>query len=209
MIDEYDLSPNKNKKIICYKLNKELVNIILEITKFGEYINYKTINNLYKINYLDTYYDYKERKLYLIYCNENNTEILTNIFDNYKGKIFKYKEWNNYQSAFIKKINNNLKLFQLSINGIIIWDIKKRVVEAFKYFENICLYDLVSWNDNYLITLGSENIFVFNIVEGNIEIKNNKEKKKGYSKIRKIFTPENYGIIVAIDGHQLKYWILC
>ena len=131
-INENNFNPNKNNEIICYKLNNELVNIIWEISEFDEYINYKTINNLYKINYLDTYYDYKERKLYLIYCNENNTEILTNIFDNYKGKIFKYKEWNNYQSVFIKKINNNLKLFQLSINGIIIWDIKKRVVEVFK-----------------------------------------------------------------------------
>ena len=208
MIDEYDLSPNKNKEIICYKLNKELVNIILEITKFGEYINYKTINNLYKINYLDTYYDYKERKLYLINCNENNTEIITNIFDNYKGKIFKYKDWNNYQSAFIKEINNNLKLFQLSINVIVIWDINKKEVEAFKYFENICLYDFLSWNDNYLVALGNENIFVLKIDGGNIEIKYNKEKTKGYSKIRKTITPEGYGIIVAIDDHKIKYWSL-
>ena len=206
MINEYYFNQNQNKEIACYKLNKELNSVIWEITEIGEYIYYRTINNFYKINYLDTYYDYKERKLYLINCNENSTEIITNIFDYYKGKIFKYKDWNNYQSSFIKEINDNLKLFQLSINGIAILDIKKREIEAFKYFENICLFDFISWNDNYLVTLSNESIIVLEITGGNIEIKYNKEKTKGFSKIRKIITPKGSPIIVAIDNQQVKYW---
>ena len=207
-INENNFNPNKNNEIICYKLNNEFDNIKWGIDENENYIHYKTIDNSYKINYLDTYYDFKQRKLYLINCNENNTEIIEKRFDDYERKIFKYKDWNYYQSAFIKEINNNLKLFQLSINGIVIWDINKKEVEAFKYFENICLYDFLSWNDNYLVALGNENIFVLKIVEGNIEIKNNQKKTKGYSKIRKIITPEGYGIIVAIDDHKIKYWSL-
>ena len=205
-INENNFNPDKNKEIICYKLNKELNNIIWGIDENEKYIHYKIIDNSYKINYLDTYYDFKQLKLYLINCNENNTEIIEKPFDDYEKKIFKYNDWNYYQSAFIKEVNNNLKLCQLSINGIVIWDIKKKEVEAFKYFENICLYDFVSWNDNYLVSLSDENIFILKMDGGNIEIKNNKEKKKGYSKIRKIITPGSYGIIVAIDDHKIKYW---
>ncbi len=207
-INENNFNPNKNNEIICYKLNNEFDDIDWGIDKNENIIHEKTIDNSYKINYLDTYYIFEQRKLYLINCNENNTEIIEKRFDDYERKIFKYKDWNYYQSAFIKEINNNLKLFQLSINGIVIWDINKKEVEAFKYFENICLYDFLSWNDNYLVALGNENIFVLKIDGGNIEIKYNKEKTKGYSKIRKIITPEGYGIIVAIDDHKIKYWSL-
>ena len=77
-INEY-----KNKEIICYKLNTELDNIIWGKDEDNNVINYKSINNFYKINYLDTYYDIDEKQLYLINCNENNTEVIFNLFDNY------------------------------------------------------------------------------------------------------------------------------
>ena len=101
-INENNFNPNKNNEIICYKLNNEFDNIKWGIDENENYIHYKTIDNSYKINYLDTYYDFKQRKLYLINCNENNTEIIEKRFDNYERKIFKYKDWNYYQSAFIK-----------------------------------------------------------------------------------------------------------
>ena len=77
-INEY-----KNKEIICYKLNTELDNIIWGKDEDNNVINYKSINNFYKINYLDRYYDIDEKQLYLINCNENNTEVIFNLFDNY------------------------------------------------------------------------------------------------------------------------------
>ena len=77
-INEY-----KNKEIICYKLNKEIDNIIQRKDGDNNDINNKAINNFYKINYIDTYYDIDGKQLYLIKCNENNTEVIFNLFDNY------------------------------------------------------------------------------------------------------------------------------
>ena len=204
--NEYDVNAFKNKEIICYKLNKDLNNIIWGKDDNDHDINYKAINNFYKINFLDTYYDMSDKRLYLINCNENNTEIIFNLFKNDNGILFKYPNWNYYHSAFIKEINNVLKLFQLSTNGIAIWDIKKNEVEAYKYFDDICLFDFIFWNSDYIITLSDKKIITLKISGEKIEIKDQKNKEKGYSKIRKIISPENSEIIVAIDNHQVKYW---
>ena len=203
-----NINPNKIKEIICYKLDKNLNHIIWERSE-EEIINYKRINNFYKINNLDTYYDFnKNKELYLINCNENNTEIINKLFDYYRGSIFKFKEWNYYQSAFIKEIDNNLKLFQISIIGLAIWDINKKEVEASISFEDCCLFDFISWNDNYLLVIGFTEIIILEINGKKIEKKYNKKKVEGYSKIRKIITPESYEIVVSIEDHKVKYWSL-
>ena len=204
--NEEDVNKFKNKEIICYKLNKDLNNIIWGKDDNDHDINYKTINNFYKINFLDTYYDMSDKRLYLINCNENNTEIIFNLFENDIGIPFKYNGWNYYHSAFMKEINNILKLFQLSTNGIAIWDIKKKILEAYKYFDDICLFDFIFWNSDHLITLSDKKIITLKISGENIEIKAQKNKEKGYSKIRKIISPGNSEFIVAIDNHQVKYW---
>ena len=205
--NEYDVNAFKNKEIICYKLNKDLNNIIWGKDDNDHDINYKAINNFYKINFLDTYYDMNEKQLYLINCNENNTEIISSLFEYNNGVPFKYNGWNYYHSAFMKEINKVLKLFQLSPNGIAIWDFKNnKVAEAFKYFDDICLYDFIFWNSDYIITISDKKIITLKISGENIEIKAQKNKEKGYSKIRKIISPENSEIIVAIDNHQVKYW---
>ena len=204
--NEEDVNKFKNKEIICYKLNKDLNNIIWGKDDNDHDINYKTINNFYKINFLDTYYDMSDKRLYLINCNENNTEIIFNLFENDIGIPFKYNGWNHYHSAFMKEINNVLKLFQLSTNGIAIWDIKKKILEAYKYFDDICLFDFIFWNSDYIITLSDKKIITLKISGENIEIKAQKNKEKGYSKIRKIISPGNSEFIVAIDNHQVKYW---
>ena len=204
--NEEDVNKFKNKEIICYKLNKDLNNIIWGKDDNDHDINYKTINNFYKINFLDTYYDMSDKRLYLINCNENNTEIIFNLFENDIGIPFKYNGWNYYHSAFMKEINNVLKLFQLSTNGIAIWDIKKKILEAYKYFDDICLFDFIFWNSDYIITLSDKKIITLKISGENIEIKAQKNKEKGYSKIRKIISPGNSEFIVAIDNHQVKYW---
>ena len=202
-INEY-----KNKEIICYKLNTELDNIIWGKDEDNNVINYKSINNFYKINYLDTYYDIDEKQLYLINCNENNTEIIFNLFDYYIAYAFKYKDWNDYYSAFIKEINHVLKLFQLSANGIAIWDIKMNNEEpsAHIHFDDVCLFDFIFWNNGNLITLSDKKIITLDISGENIEVKDEKDKEKGFSKIRKIISPENSQIIVAIDDNKVKCW---
>ena len=199
-------NPSKNKEIICYKLDKNLNDVIWERNEDG-IIKYKRINNFYKINNLDTYYDYNKNKdLFLINCNENNTEVISKLFDYYRGSIFRYKDWNHYQNAFIKEVDFILKLFQISINGLAIWDIEKKEEEAAIYFDNFCPFDLISWNDNYLLASGVKEIIILEITGKQIEKKFSKEKAEGYSKIRKIITPQSFEIVVAIDNHKVKYW---
>ena len=199
-------NPSKNKEIICYKLDKNLNDVIWERNEDG-IIKYKKINNFYKINNLDTYYDYNKNKdLFLINCNENNTEVISKLFDYYRGSIFRYKDWNHYQNAFIKEVDFILKLFQISINGLAIWDIEKKEAEAAIYFDNFCPFDLISWNDNYLLASGVKEIIILEITGKQIEKKFSKEKAEGYSKIRKIITPQSFEIVVAIDNHKVKYW---
>ena len=205
-INDQDVNYDKNKEIICYKLDKDLNNVILGKDENNNDINYNSINNFYKVNYLDTYYDTNEKQLYLINCNEDNTEIIFNLFDNYIGYPFKYKDWNYYHRAFIKEINNVLKLFQLSTNSIVIWDIKKNEVEAFKYFDDICLFDFIFWNSDHLITLSDKKIITLKISGENIEIEDEKDKEKGFSRIKKINSPENSEFIIIIENHKVKYW---
>ena len=207
-MNQYDYNAGKNKEISCYKLKEDLNIIDWGKDEDGNLINYKIINNFYKINYLDVYYDIKNKELYLINCNENSTEIVNELFDNCKGSSFKYKNWNYYKSAFIKEKNGRLKLFQVSSCGIVIWDLESKEVEAFKEFENYCPFDFLSWKDDYLFVLCSKEIIILEIIDNKIEIKETTKKSLGFSKIRKIISPESIGIIVAIDDHKLKCWEL-
>ena len=206
-INQYANNGGKNKEIVCYKLDEDL-NIINweKDDEEEEPIYYKIINNFYKLNYLDIYYDFEKKDINLINCNENNTEIINRLFDNYKGNIFKHSNWNYYKCAFIKEIDGILKLFQASSNGIVIWDINNKRVEVVKDFVNCCPFDLISWNDKYLFVSGYKEIIILEVSDEKIEIKACKNKVTGFSKIRKIITPEGSEIVVTLDNHKLKYW---
>ena len=66
----------------------------------------------------------------------------------------------------------------------------------------------ICWNENYLLVMGLTEIIILEINRKKIEKKYNKKKVEGYSKIRKIITPESYEIVVSIEDHKVKYWSL-
>ena len=191
----------KSKEILCYKLD-EYLNIIN--WDDNEEINYKKINNFYTVNNLDTYYDYDTDELYLINSNTNDVEIINDLFKINRGKIFQYENWNTHLSSFIKKIDNSLKLFDICLNGLIIWNLKNNEQPEYKCnIDDFCPFDLISWNKDYLFISGNDRILIFNVSEKKI-VKTIPKDKKGFSKIRKINTPESSELIVTIDNYQVK-----
>ena len=195
----------KSKDILCYKLDENL-----NIVKWNdnEEINYKKINNFYTVKNLDTYFDFDTKELYLINANINDVEIINDLFVTNRGIIFQYEKWNTHLSAFIKKIDDSLKLFDICLNGLIIWNLNNN--EQPEYIHNIedfCPFDLISWNNDYLFISGNDRILIFNASEKRIE-KTIYKDKKGLSKIRKIDTPKSDELIVAIDNYQVKCWCI-
>ena len=204
--NKYDYNISKNKEINVYKLNEDL-NIITWEKEDNMENEYEIINNFYKINYLDTYYDFETKKLYLINCNENDVEVITELFNINRGTIFKYKDWGSHLSAFIKEIKSNKKLFDLSIKGIAIWNINNiDEPEAIMEIQDFCPFDLIAYNDDYLIVSGDKKLSILKIEDNNIERIYDKNKKNKYTKVRKISLPNNSKLIVAIDDYKVKYW---
>ena len=204
--NKYDYNFSKNKEINVYKLNEDL-NIITWEKEDNMENEYEIINNFYKINYLDTYYDFETKKLYLINCNENDIEVITELFNINRGTIFKYKDWGSHLSAFIKEIKSNKKLFDLSIKGIAIWNINNiDEPEAIMEIQDFCPFDLIAYNDDYLIVSGDKKLSILKIEDNNIERIYDKNKKNKYTKVRKISLPNNSKLIVAIDDYKVKYW---
>ena len=204
--NKYDYNISKNKEINVYKLNEDL-NIITWEKDDNMENEYEIINNFYKINYLDTYYDFETKKLYLINCNENDIEVITELFNINRGTIFKYKDWGSHLSAFIKEIKSNKKLFDLSIKGIAIWNINNiDEPEAIMEIQDFCPFDLIAYNDDYLIVSGDKKLSILKIKDNNIKRVYDKNKKNKYTKVRKISLPNNSKLIVAIDDYKVKYW---
>ena len=204
-VDGFIYNKVKSKDILCYKLDENL-----NIVKWNdnEEINYKKINNFYTVKNLDTYFDFDTKELYLINANINNVEIINDLFVTNRGIIFQYEKWNTHLSAFIKKIDDSLKLFDICLNGLIIWNLNNnKQPEYIHNFDDFCPFDLISWNKDYLFISGNDRILIFNATEKRIE-KTIYKDKKGLSKIRKIDTPKSDELIVAIDNYQVKCWYI-
>ena len=195
----------QKNEILCYKLDKDL-NIVKSIKNNGKEINHEKINNYYEVKNLDTFYDFDNKELYLINSNIHDVEVINSLFEYNRATIFRYEEWNTHHSAFIKKINKSLKLFDICLNGLIIWNFENNEKpEKFLKIDDFCPFDLISWNANYLLVSGDKKILVVDISKKEIE-KVTQIDKKGFSKIRKILTPKSEELIVSIDNYQVKCW---
>ena len=195
-----------NKDIECYILDKEL-NIVNLGDGTNGILKNKIIYNYYDINYLDTFYDFNKKELYLINCNDNNIEIISKIFENYSGLIFNYKDWKPHKSAFIKEINGILKLFEANQKGIIIWDLKNNSQpESLFPLPGFHPYEVISLNNDYLFVSENSRYLILKIDNKEIQMSFYKIKYKGNSKIRKIILPRGERAIVSIDDNKVKLW---
>ena len=195
-----------NKDIECYILDEEL-NIVNLGDGTNGILKNKIIYNYYDINYLDTFYDFNKKELYLINCNDNNIEIISKIFENYSGLVFNYKDWKPHKSAFIKEINGILKLFEANQKGIIIWDLKNNSQpESLFPLPGFHPYEVISLNNDYLFVSENSRYLILKIDNKEIQMSFYKIKYKGNSKIRKIILPRGERAIVSIDDNKVKLW---
>ena len=203
----FDGISDKYNEIKCYKLDKNLNSTFWELNK--KKLFFKIIRNYFKINYLDTYYDSKENELYLINCNENDIELITKPFAYYKGKNFKYKNWNLHTKAFIKESNGKLKLFDVCQYGIIVWDIKDNIKpEALLSFEQFNPFDMIILSNNYIFISGNDKLIISYFFDKENKVEYNRNKIKENYRICKITTKNNSELIITIDEYHLKCWLI-
>ena len=195
-----------NNKISLYQLDKKLNIINWEFFDDEKKKYCKIINNYFKINYLDVYYDSNNNELYLINCNKNNIEIITQPEGYYRGMNFKYENWESYSSAFIKEIKGKLKLYTSCPNGIIIWDINNNLEhEKVLILDNIEPLNIIPLiNDSFFIL----EINKYHIMNNNYEIISSKDKSEGNFRIKSFNISENVEYVLIIDNYQLKCWTI-
>ena len=206
----------KNKDIICYKIDNELNLINWNKPEHNEMEMH--IDNKEKINYLDTFYYSKNKKIYLINCNYKNVNVIIikdNPFDDYIKIFFNNNQEMWHINAFIVERNNNLELIELNVEGIYIWKINMNNLSEFQIKINIgnaYTFDMCLWNNDYLWASTSEGYKLIQIsLNKNISIEIEKCTFKTYSKIRKIYSPiEGYSIIGLDIKNNLCLWpIIC
>ena len=189
---------NVNKNISCYYFDDN----------FNPIFNNKSIgcdnNNLYdnhNINYLDTFYEKSQNKLFLINCNDNNVNITENPLNN--GNTISYKDDAMFHlSAFIAERNNNIELFESNNKGIYIWDIYNTDQPKIKILYDYIIYDICLWNDNYLCASTSEGFHLIHIEKKQIKIRIDSYDRNFYSKVRKIKTHLDNRIIIGINHNK-------
>ena len=192
----------KYSRILCYKLDK---NFNIQKEEFHQKLFYhKAIVNCQKVNYLDTYYDSKEKELYIINCNEQNVESITKPFNCYKGIVFKYKDWINHKKAFIIEINNGLKLIEINIKGVVIWNMKNNVIPEIYISLDFPIFDIIYWGSETLMVSGENKILKLYILNDSGKIINEREYK-GKSKVKKISLNNEKDALILIDDSRIKY----
>ena len=173
---------------------------------------FESITNNDNINYLDTYYDFQNKKLYLINCNSNNVNIIQNPFykDKNKKTYFKADDASDHLNGFIKEINKNLILFESNNKGIHIWDIKNSEKPIYFIELNNIVMDMCFWSSDYLLLSTSKDFEFIKISLKDMKIENDEKyiiSQNHYgSKIRKIVSGENYLIIGINKDKNLCKW---
>ena len=199
-----DPNMTNTQEIICIKLN-----INLERIKWDENNDNKVLDNIDKINYLDTFYSKNLKILYLINCNERNVNIYENPLGEYKNICYINNNDEKFHlSAFIAERNNKIQLFDSNQTGINIWDVNDNINQESKitYQGMTITYDICIWNDDYLCASTNNGFHLINIKENKI-IKTFDYNSKSFSKIRKINSFEKGNLIIGIDyNYNLCSW---
>ena len=199
--------PNQdiNQGINCYKFDNKL-----NLKKWNDNLDnnnnlMKIINNYEKINYLNTFYYLKQKKLYLIICTDNNLNILENPFYESTKIFFNNNNEKYHLSAFMYERNDNLELFDSNLNGIFVWGIDNNKIPQLKFqidISNNNPYDICLWNNDYLWVSTSSGFFFIQINENKQILKIEESKYKPYSKVNKINNPKEGNSIVGLDNED-------
>lgn len=177
----------------------------------------KDVSNTEKNNtrFIIPWYNEKVGLYYIIECCEELL-IIVNIFYNEIYAKLEEKRYKNYSSGFVHKKNGIDYLFvSNSFGEIDIWDlIDKILVRKIKInnkCDNIRLYGLLLWKENYLIVNDDTDRAL-----GIIDLKYNKvvslinnKHKESVRCIKRLSHPK-YGecLLTGGDDHTIKLWII-
>ena len=184
---------NKEGSIKIYDFNGNIINQIN---------NYN--NDIYII---DTYFDNKKNKNYIITGNENNVFS----YDFNENKIyFKYIDNDDdyaHLSILIHNMDETIKLIESSTEGIIrIWNFHNgELLNKIKVI-NDGLYGMCLWNKDYLfVVCSNKTIKLININKGTI-IKNLLGHKGAVTSVKKIIHPKYGECLVSFDINSIILW---
>ena len=193
---------NEKQKINCWKLDDNLN--IIEDDDFP--IKVDTSD---EVNFLDTYYNEKEQKLYLINCNNYDVNIIEQPLLKDK-KYISFKKSLCHLNALIFEKNDEMELFDANGNGVFIWDYNNNDKPKYEFSIDIS-FDMCLWNKKYLWVSTNSGFKIINLedneCENTIDEDNGNHKIRNGSKIRKIETPLEYESIILINAERkLVIW---
>ena len=195
-----------NKGINCYKFDNKL-----NLKKWEDNYNnnnniIKIINNYEKINYLNTFYYLKEKKLYLITCSDDNLNVIENPFYENTKIFFNHNNDKYHLRAFMIERNDILELFDSNLNGIFVWTINNNKIPQLKLhidINNSIPYDICLWNNDYLWASTSSGFFFIKINENKQILKVEESLYKPYSKVNIISDPKEGKSIIGLDNDDI------
>ena len=197
---------HSSKLISIYDLNGNKIN---KIDFPCEYSNDSTF-------YIDTYYDSKLSKNYII--TGNREDMIS--FDYNELKLYKYyleeidvtsdkKKFKFYNSLIIYEDKEIVKLIGACLSGFItIWNFHSRQLIKYIFIADEALYSLLLWNKQFLFVgySGNENLKLIDLKTNTI-IKSYKAHKKGTFTIKKINYPIYGECVISMgDDFQIKIW---
>jgi len=159
--------------------------------------------------FINSWFDSKNKKYYII--NGNSTDVKAYEFKTgafYKSFKGTPQTW--HMSALINEVNNIPQLIESDGNGNVrVWDFHQGTLLKTISTSGINLRGICLWNDNYVISSGSDyTVKIFDLKNGK-SIKSLSGHTSTACAVEKIFHPIHGESLIthALDG-KLKLWIL-
>ena len=150
---------NENNK---YLITSCFDDKVLKVFNFNSEL-IKKINNVNQIRYVDIEYDKKTNKNYIItYGNKNSCS-----FEYDSGEIFNiYNNGEKYitNNVLIKEIESKKFLIETTNKGFLnFYDFYSGKILFHNNYNNIALYKILDWNNEYLLVSTNNRLIIFNI----------------------------------------------
>jgi len=173
-------------------------------------IKYIKNSNKYNIYYLLSWYNIRNNKYYIIEFANNKIVINNLLEEKIYSELIQKPENDHYCSGFIKNIDNKDYLYSSSRNGYInIWDLYSKKIFKIINTNNCVLYNIIEWNDKYIMAADFENksIKIIDIETLEVVYDIKKVHKKGVKSIKKIYH-HIYGesLLSSDEDGIIKLW---
>ena len=204
------LNENNNDYIITSNLFWDGEPEPIKIFDFNGNIIKKINNSNKNTFYVDSYYDKKLSKTYIIVCNEDSVKS----YDYNENKLYhKYNDDNNneiHKKIIIKNKNENIELIESCNDGNVrIWNFHLGILLNKINVCNDKLRDILLWDDNYLFVGCTDKIIRLIDLGKGLIVKNIEGHHNDILTIKKINVKE-YGECLFSQGYQndqIKMWI--